>query len=144
MDTIFKSSIGATNDIVFSDELNNEIKFVATPQAQAINYPNIEAATTEVVQVIDYPQLNGIYTKGYDENIGIYFIRDDGEYYFWDNDILGATLPDYLWRFESLITNNIIVNSPWINNQDLLIPSQGWRLLDFNSTLTPLKIIKLG
>ena len=46
-----------------------------------IGLPNITVATTEVIQISNYPLLNGIYTKGYDESIGTYFMRDDGEYY---------------------------------------------------------------
>lgn len=101
-----------------------------------VGLPNINVATTEVVQVSNYPLLNGIYTKGFDENIGIYFIRDDGQYYFWCN--LAVSL---IWQFEELPAGEVIADR--LGHVLSSIPAEGWTI-PATSQPIPLQISFLG
>ena len=104
-----------------------------------VGLPNITVATTEVVQVSNYSLLNGTYTKGYDIDLGYYFIRDDGQYYFWFNRFFNPK-----WQFESLSTYEIVAD--YLQGVSSTIPAEGWDALDSNlvSQPIPLQITFLG
>lgn len=100
---------------------------------------DIVVATTEVVQISNYLLLNGTYTKGYDINIGYYFIRDDGQYYFWWNNAIGG-----VWQMESLPTYEIVAEVSQPNNGADIIPAEGWYMPGAVTQPIPLQIIFLG
>jgi|688.fasta_scaffold335533_2 hypothetical protein len=106
-----------------------------------VGLPNITLATTEVVQVSNYSLLNGTYTKGYDIDLGYYFIRDDGQYYFWWNSGLGGT--QAVWQMESLSTYEIVAEVSQPNNGDI-IPAEGWYIPGAVAQPIPLQITFLG
>ena len=103
--------------------------------------PDIVVATTEIVQISNYSLLNGTYTKGYDINLGYYFIRDDGQYYFWWNNGLGG--PQAIWQVESLSTYEIVAEVSQPNNGDI-IPAEGWYIPGAVAQPIPLQITFLG
>lgn len=103
--------------------------------------PDIVVATTEIVQISNYSLLNGTYTKGYDIDLGYYFIRDDGQYYFWWNDGLGGL--QAVWQMESLSTYEIVAEVSRQNNADI-IPAEGWHIPGGVAQPIPLQITFLG
>jgi hypothetical protein len=104
-----------------------------------INLPNIIVDDTEVIQLSNFPQFDGIYTKGDGTGFGIgwYFIRDDGEYYLWQNIDNG-----FRWQIESLLTFEILAVSP--PAQPNILPAEGWDKTGFISEPIPLQIRFLG
>ena len=97
--------------------------------------PSIVIAETDVIEIKNFPLGNGVYTKGFDENIGYYYIRDDGNYYVWKNYAVQK------WAFASL-TNDLILCDA---NEDpsVFIPNSEWRFTSDNS-MAPLKLLGVG
>lgn len=102
-----------------------------------VGLPNINVATTQVIEVTNYSVLNGLYTKGYDPSIGNYFLRDDFGYYVWWNPAGGAGYEQ--WQFESLSTYQIIATRTF--NSSITLPAEGWLEESFLTPPIPLQIL---
>jgi hypothetical protein len=97
--------------------------------------PSIVIAETDIIEITNFPLGNGVYTKGFEEGIGYYYIRDDGNYYLWVNYVLQK------WAFASL-TNDLILCDA---NEDpnIFIPNSEWRFT-LDSSIAPLKLLGVG
>jgi hypothetical protein len=106
-----------------------------------IGLPNIVVATTEVIQVSNYPLLDGIYTKQSDPSLGTFFLRDDIGAYVWLNFSLNL-----IWTFQFIVNGEAVeeieaISDPITTNPPLL-PAEGWRTI--NNAPIPLQITAIG
>jgi hypothetical protein len=95
----------------------------------------INVLATEIIQITNYPLLNGIYTRGFQQDIGYYYIKDD--YYLW------KSFGNPYWAITDLITNDDKFISE-DSDDGLLLPTTNWVDIFNTSIKIPIIITAIG
>lgn len=61
-------------DKVIDNQIESQLEFNFLDN---LVFVPIQVSSTEVIQILNYPLFNGFYVKGYDVNIGYYFINEN-------------------------------------------------------------------